>query len=325
MSTQTDRLGGAKGSLAWKAPCRVATTANITLSGTQTIDGIAVVAEDRVLVKDQTAGADNGIYVVKSSAWVRAKDFNGNQEVVRGTRIYVTDGTAGQGEYTVLNTSSPVVIGTDTLTITKESPVDGPASSVDANLASFSGTSGTQIQDSGIASASILSTALIGSTGTNGIQAYTAASTDVVVAADIGSTSRTNNVQRYTGSTATVLTTADAGSTSGNRAFERSWGLDSYTGTAYNTTSGGTYTPNRDNGLIHTITNNANEGTVNIAAPSNYGLVIIEVSNSATPGPLATTAYNLVNGNSPSTEPNAVQIAKCWRTANTNLIEWFTT
>jgi hypothetical protein len=324
MSTQLDRLGGAKGSLAWKAPCRVATTANITLSGTQTIDGVAVVAEDRVLVKDQTAGADNGIYVVKSSAWVRAKDFNGNQEVVRGTRIYVTDGTAGQGEYTVLNTSSPVVIGTDTLTITKETPVDGPASSVDGNLASFSGTSGTQLQDSGVASDSLLSTGNIGSTATNGIQAYTAASTDVVVAADIGSTSRTNNVQRYTGSTATVLTTADAGSTGTNRSFERSWGLDSYTGTAYNSTFGGTYTPNRDNGLIHTITNNANAGTVNIAAPSNYGLVIVEVTNSTAPGALATTAYNLSNG-SPSTEVSAVQIAKCWRTANTNLIEWFTT
>ena len=106
--------------------------------------------------------------------------------------------------------------------------------------------------------------------------------------------------------------------------FERSWGLDSYTGTAYNTTSGGTYTPNRDNGLIHTITNNANAGTVNIAAPSNYGLVIVEVTNSTAPGALATTAYNLSNG-TPSTEVSAVQIAKCWRTANTNLIEWFTT
>lgn len=324
MSTQTDRLGGAKGSLAWKAPCRVATTANITLSGTQTIDSIAVVAEDRVLVKDQTAGADNGIYVVKSSAWVRAKDFNGNQEVVRGTRIYVTDGTAGQGEYTVLNTSSPVVIGTDTLTITKETPVDGPATSIDNNLASFSGTGGSLLQDSGISSTSILSTALIGSTATNGIQAYTAASTDVVVASDIGSTSATNAVQRYTGSTATVLTTADAGSTSGNRAFEPSWGLDSYTGTAYNSTNGGTYTPNRDNGLIHTITNNANGGTVTIAAPSNYGLVIVEVTNSTAPGALAFGTYTMSNG-SPSTEASAVQIAKCWRTANTNLIEWFTT
>jgi hypothetical protein len=59
-----------------KASCVVATTANITLSGTQTIDGIAVIAGDRVLVKNQTATADNGIYVVSASAWARSSDMN---------------------------------------------------------------------------------------------------------------------------------------------------------------------------------------------------------------------------------------------------------
>jgi hypothetical protein len=60
-----------------KGPCRVATTgANITLSGTQTIDGIAVVAGDRVLVKDQTTASANGIYVVAAGAWARSADAN---------------------------------------------------------------------------------------------------------------------------------------------------------------------------------------------------------------------------------------------------------
>jgi len=57
-----------------KASVRAATTANITLSGAQTIDGIAVVAGDRVLVKDQTTQADNGIYVVAVGSWTRATD-----------------------------------------------------------------------------------------------------------------------------------------------------------------------------------------------------------------------------------------------------------
>ena len=58
-----------------KASCVVATTgANITLSGTQTIDGIAVIAGDRVLVKDQTSVPTNGIYVVAAGAWPRALD-----------------------------------------------------------------------------------------------------------------------------------------------------------------------------------------------------------------------------------------------------------
>lgn len=58
-----------------KQPCLVTTTANITLSGTQTIDGIAVVVGNRVLVKNQTNTPDNGIYVVASGAWTRAPDM----------------------------------------------------------------------------------------------------------------------------------------------------------------------------------------------------------------------------------------------------------
>lgn len=53
-----------------------ATTANITLSGAQTIDGISIVAGDRVLVKNQTAPAENGIYVASASAWSRATDMD---------------------------------------------------------------------------------------------------------------------------------------------------------------------------------------------------------------------------------------------------------
>jgi hypothetical protein len=59
-----------------KAACLAATTANITLSGTQTIDGISVVAGDRVLVKNQTTQSQNGIYVVSASAWSRSTDAN---------------------------------------------------------------------------------------------------------------------------------------------------------------------------------------------------------------------------------------------------------
>ena len=59
-----------------KASVKCATTANITLSGTQTIDGVAVVATDRVLVKNQSTTNQNGIYVVASGAWSRANDMD---------------------------------------------------------------------------------------------------------------------------------------------------------------------------------------------------------------------------------------------------------
>jgi hypothetical protein len=57
-----------------KASCLAATTANITLSGAQTIDGVSVVAGNRVLVKDQTAPEDNGIYLCAAGAWTRSTD-----------------------------------------------------------------------------------------------------------------------------------------------------------------------------------------------------------------------------------------------------------
>src|SRR5262245_18827628 len=68
--------------LAWSDTVRAATTANITLSGTQTIDGVAVVAGDRVLVKNQTTASENGVYVVAAGAWTRATDADSEAELL---------------------------------------------------------------------------------------------------------------------------------------------------------------------------------------------------------------------------------------------------
>ena len=76
-----------------KASCYVATLANITLSGTQSIDGLPVVVGDRVLVKNQTNPAQNGVYVVASGAWARASDMNVWTEVP-GAFVFVESGTA---------------------------------------------------------------------------------------------------------------------------------------------------------------------------------------------------------------------------------------
>lgn len=65
-----------------KASVVAATSGNITLSGAQTIDGVSVVAGDRVLVKAQTASADNGIYVVSNTSWTRSADANTWAELV---------------------------------------------------------------------------------------------------------------------------------------------------------------------------------------------------------------------------------------------------
>lgn len=105
----TDRLQGVRGSIAWKPPCYVASTANLTLSSTQVVDGIAVGSCERVLVKDQTDAKLNGIYIADTGTWTRAKDWNGNRDAIPGTAVYVDRGTDGGGKAYVANSSSTAV------------------------------------------------------------------------------------------------------------------------------------------------------------------------------------------------------------------------
>ena len=100
----------------YKASVRVATTANITLSGEQTIDGVAVVAGDRVLVKDQTAGAENGIYVAATGAWARATDADTAGDLTSGVLVPVETGTGNADTIWMLTTDGAITIGTTALT-----------------------------------------------------------------------------------------------------------------------------------------------------------------------------------------------------------------
>ena len=99
-------------------PVRVATTGNITLSGTQTIDGVAVVAGDRVLVKDQTNQTQNGIYVVASGSWTRATDADNTPsgELAGGDFSLVLEGTVNSGYGYVCSNTSAITIGTTNVT-----------------------------------------------------------------------------------------------------------------------------------------------------------------------------------------------------------------
>lgn len=119
----------------WKDPVRAATTANITLSGEQTIDGVSVVAGDRVLVKNQSTGSANGIYIAASGAWSRAADFDAASEVV-GAAVFVSEGAANGNSQWNMTTDGPVTIGTTALVWAQ---VGGGASYSPGNGISISG------------------------------------------------------------------------------------------------------------------------------------------------------------------------------------------
>lgn len=107
-----------KQSLDIKDSVKAATTANITLSGTQTIDGIALSIGDRVLVKNQSTGSENGIYVVASGSWTRSTDADTSAKVTPGLFVFVEQGTANGDNGYVLTTDA-VTLGTTALTFTQ--------------------------------------------------------------------------------------------------------------------------------------------------------------------------------------------------------------
>lgn len=97
-----------------KSSVRAASTGNLTLSGTQTVDGIALVAGDRVLVKNQTTTANNGVYVVATGAWVRATDADSSAKIT-GAVVPVMLGTVNSNSIWI-NTTINVTLGTTTVT-----------------------------------------------------------------------------------------------------------------------------------------------------------------------------------------------------------------
>ncbi|TPM53276.1 hypothetical protein FJ959_22370 [Mesorhizobium sp. B2-2-4] len=94
-----------------REPVRLATTANIDVDagGLLTIDGVQTEVGDRVLVKDQSDGSENGIRTVSTGQWYRAADSRTARTMQKGTTVHVQEGTANQGKTFVFNTLDPVV------------------------------------------------------------------------------------------------------------------------------------------------------------------------------------------------------------------------
>lgn len=102
-----------------KLMCRAATTGNITLSGTQTVDGVALIAGDKCLVRAQSTGANNGPYVVAAGAWTRTTDADTSAKMMSGILVMVTEGTVNGDKLFGLTTNNPITLGTTALTFTQ--------------------------------------------------------------------------------------------------------------------------------------------------------------------------------------------------------------
>jgi hypothetical protein len=154
------RISGVNTSAAVKAPVVVATTGGITLSGAQTIDGVAVtdhlndttgLPPDRVLVKNQADQTTNGVYNVSASgAWTEASDFTGANNLLNGTIIIVARGNTNAGLWQ-LTSANPVVVAPDTVGASNITFVAYTATSASAILGSVCTTTGGIFDYSGSA------------------------------------------------------------------------------------------------------------------------------------------------------------------------------
>ncbi len=124
--------------LSWKQAVRVATTAPGTLSSSfengDTVDGVTLATGNRILIKDQSSGAENGIYTVNASgAPTRATDADSGVELVNAS-CYVSEGTANADLQFVCTTNATISLGSTSLTFAQLSTGGTPSGSAGGDL-----------------------------------------------------------------------------------------------------------------------------------------------------------------------------------------------
>lgn len=114
----------------------VATKANITLSGEQTIDGV-LTSSTRILVKDQSTASENGVYVTAAGAWTRATDSDTAGEYLLGYAYPVISGTTQANTVWIQTSTDVVTLGTDSITYGQLSAVSAYTAGDGLSLTGF--------------------------------------------------------------------------------------------------------------------------------------------------------------------------------------------
>ena len=127
LSGPLDVLGGIDSGAAFKVPCKVATTADMTstMKGLPVIDGYQTVSGDRILVVANTSQATNGIYNAQTGAWSRAIDFTNSSSIYKGTQVLVVGGLTSAWKVLVCQTDNPV-IGATPIVFARLTSLGGP-------------------------------------------------------------------------------------------------------------------------------------------------------------------------------------------------------
>ena len=126
------------GQTAVKNPVRVLATANLALTGLQTVDGVTLVAGDRILLSGQTTASQNNIYVAASGAWALATDCATTGQLVEGTDVLVNEGTLFTGTIWRVTTIGTITIGTTSIVWTQTAKINTyTADGITLNLTGF--------------------------------------------------------------------------------------------------------------------------------------------------------------------------------------------
>lgn len=216
-SSIQNQINNINAGLSWKNAVRAATTANITLSAAQTIDGVSVVAGDRVLVKNQSTGSENGIYLCASGSWTRVTDADTGAEMLQAT-VSIEEGTVNGDTIYTCTTDAPITIGSTSLVFAKTSAttytastglsLSGNAFSIDSTVATLTGAQ------------ALTNKTYNGNTWTAGTGVLTiAAAKTLTVSNSITLAGTDSTVMTFPSTTATIART-DAGQTfTGTNAF----------------------------------------------------------------------------------------------------------